>query len=116
MNESRQASDVRFVTYRLYSLALRQRDKPIIIPKDIAMKLSKDKVFSVLVNQVQKCEKARVASYGIRVADAMNRAEERLIEAQKALRAAEKVVQQQAKALKVFKKTGDSEHLNVFGV
>lgn len=80
------------------------------------MKLGKADVYNVLVKQVEKQEKKRVASYAVSVSDAMNQAEENLIEAQKQLRRAEEVIRNQKKSLKLFKKTGDVKHLSKFGV
>ncbi len=94
--------------------------KPCIMKNDNSLTSKELKMrnspYEVLTAQIEKNEKARVASYAVKVADAKNRAEERLIAAQKALRQAEKVVKKQQKALKKFKKSGDTKHLSIFGV
>jgi len=78
--------------------------------------LSSNEKSNVLNNSIKKAEKRRVAAHGIIVARARNAAEEELIQAQKALRLAEKRIKLQKKALKKFSKTGDITHLNIFGV
>ena len=72
--------------------------------------------YNVLVNEIRKAEEKEVASFAIKVRQAQRSATDRLVKAQKALRDAEKVVKAQNKGLKKFKKSGDSKHLEVFGV
>mgnify|MGYP000616216849 CR=1 FL=1 len=79
-------------------------------------KKTKFDAYAILKDQLRCNEESRVASYAARVGNAQSKAEQRLIDAEKEVRRAKKVIKKQAKALAKFKESGDTRHLAQFGV